>query len=630
MGNIKNFNFNKIDLKITNHDYWDFYLAKDEYSNGSSPSGVTSGDCFVVWYDFNNASIFENSATTASTIYSLVSWDKGINTGYTFPSYGLTGLDNGHIFFEKNPLDPTNQNLVDALTGTSLVIQSGNTKLSLTQVTGYTKDFIYPMSYNENTISSVGGFMEFCGGFYQGYYKIDGSTYEVLPNRMNSGWSSEFWLISGASCTGLTGTTLNDEYPNNKGFFFYMGTRAENKFWNKFEGDDTGCLSACTATTSACTGTVSTFCTVLKEPEITIIGDYGFGIPLNPPRVEIDLITNNFLIYGRAYDSSAKKLSGETDTLILSSFTNTFNVYERYCDVTSRTGLGTKQVGNYDGKGIAVAKSKEVITDFTNPFLIYGRGRGYCGSGCTCSSCCGPNDGYGSETISSYSGKTSLEGYIDYNLDIIDNAIGFRIKDDGSIGYRMLTVTGTCYTASTGERLYTSGVTIQEGYSEPNMISTNDWNYIVIKYETNYLDDCELITAKQRTGKLMFYVNAKLKYVVNDFPEHMAKRLDEYKAKQVGVPFNFSLGGGSQGLKESQTFDGLDMEDRGLPIEENFAGTFIGGISQFKFNICPLTYENIRGNYLAESFKYRGVSNFLLTDEDNVLIQEDNYGLLLD
>ena len=168
----------------------------------------------------------------------------------------------------------------------------------------------------------------------------------------------------------------------------------------------------------------------------------------------------------------------------------------------------------------------------------------------------------------------------------------------------MLTVTGSCYTASTGERLYSSGITIQEGYSEPNMVSDSDWNYIAINYVTDYLDGCELENAKQRTGKLLFYVNSKLKYVVNDFPEHMAKRLDEYKGKQIGVPFNFSLGGGSQGLIESQTFDGLDMEDRGLPIEENFGGSFIGGISQFKFNICPLTFENIRNNYLNDKTRY--------------------------
>lgn len=618
MGNIKNFNFNKLGLKLSNHDYWDFYLATDEYSSNGSSSGVTSGDCFVVWYDFNLPQTFENSATTASTIYSLVSWDGAVNTGYTFPSFGLTGIDNGHITFEKDPLDPTNQNLVDALTGSSLVIPSGNTKLALTKVTGTTGDYIYPTFYNENTGSTVGAYMDFCGGFYQGYYKIDGSTYEVLPTRTNSGWSAEFWILSGSSCSGFTGTTLNDAYPDNKGFFFYMGTRAENKFWNQFEGNDTGCLSACSATTTACTGTVSTFCTVLKEPDITLIGDYGFGIPLNPPRVDIELIENQFLIYGRAKDASAGRITGETSSIILSSITNTSNIYDRSCgstnpygylfnagrcDLASYSGLGTRQVGTYDGNGIAVAKSREVITDFTNPFLVYGRGSG-CVSGCTCVRCCGPNDGYGSQTVCSYSGDSSLEGYIDYNLDIIDNAIGFRIKDDGSIGYRMLTVTGSCYTASTGERLYSSGITIQEGYSEPNMVSDSDWNYIAINYVTDYLDGCELENAKQRTGKLLFYVNSKLKYVVNDFPEHMAKRLDEYKGKQVGVPFNFSLGGGSQGLIESQTFDGLDMEDRGLPIEENFGGSFIGGISQFKFNICPLTFENIRNNYLNDKTRY--------------------------
>ena len=91
MGNIKNFNFNKLDVKLSNSDYWDFFLASDE-----TPlipcHGLTSGDCFVVWYDFNNPNIYPDSATTASTIYSLVSWDGAINTGYTFSTIGLTGI----------------------------------------------------------------------------------------------------------------------------------------------------------------------------------------------------------------------------------------------------------------------------------------------------------------------------------------------------------------------------------------------------------------------------------------------------------------------------------------------------------------------------------------------------------
>jgi hypothetical protein len=36
--------------------------------------------------------------------------------------------------------------------------------------------------------------------------------------------------------------------------------------------------------------------------------------------------------------------------------------------------------------------------------------------------------------------------------------------------------------------------------------------------------------------------------------------------------------------------------DRGLPIEEKFAGTF-GGLSEFKFNINNLSFCNITDNY---------------------------------
>ena len=119
-----------------------------------------------------------------------------------------------------------------------------------------------------------------------------------------------------------------------------------------------------------------------------------------------------------------------------------------------------------------------------------------------------------------------------------------------------------------------------------------------------YMDDCQLKIAKPRKGKLMFYVNGKLKFVVDEFDEMIARRINDNKLKQVGVPFNFSLGGGSQGLIESQTFDGVDSSDSGLDIEKNFAGTFIGGISQFKFNICDLSFCDIQYNYITEAPRY--------------------------
>ena len=312
------------------------------------------------------------------------------------------------------------------------------------------------------------------------------------------------------------------------------------------------------------------------------------GVSLDPPRVEIDLITNGFLIYGRAFDAKPAPLTGINSTLIYTSGStpNTHNVYNG-CG-NSIDGLGSKTVRTYDGLGIPVVNPRKTITNEQNPFLIFGRAS----SGYT-SYCGGVGDGLGNETARSFSGRSTPETSINYNIDIIDNALGFRIKPNGSIGYRLLTVTGTCITTGT-DRKYISGVTIHEAYSVPNLIDPNYWYNVVIKY----------------------------------VPEFVGKRLDEDKAKLVGVPFNFSLGGGSQGLIESQTFGGLDLSDRGLPIEQNFAGTFLGGISQFKFNICDMSFCQIQNAYAAESAKYGFVDDNLIQQENTFFIlQQDGYGI---
>ena len=107
-----------------------------------------------------------------------------------------------------------------------------------------------------------------------------------------------------------------------------------------------------------------------------------------------------------------------------------------------------------------------------------------------------------------------------------------------------------------------------------------------------------------RNGKLLFYVNCKLKFVVENFSEFIARRLMEHKEKQIGVPFNISVGGGSQGLLESMTFDGQDPDDLNLSIQENFAGSFIGGLSQFRFYICDVDYCTLQNNCEQESDRY--------------------------
>ncbi|TXG84547.1 MAG: hypothetical protein E6R13_02935 [Spirochaetes bacterium] len=596
MGNIKNYNFNKLDLRLSNDEYWDFFLGNDE--GEPDCSSLEAGTCQVVWYDFNQSAIYGSST---DSIYSLVTWDQAVNTGYTLNTIGLTGIDNGRIVFEKGT-DPTNPELLEALTGSTLIIPPNDMRLNLNRVTGTTGNF----SYETNIISDpvAGDLLELKGGFYQGFYKVDGETYEVLPTRVDDAWSAEFWLKRQNLSTQPD--ILNNTYPNNKGFFFYMGTRAENKFWNVWEGADTGCTAACTADTG-CTDVVSTFCTVPKESEISIVGDYGLAVPLDPPQVEIDLITNGFLIYGRAHDGRPDPLTQpEGTTIYTSAATQTSGETCNVCRVCNENhdGLGAQTVCTYDGKGIAVVRTSEVITNHTNPFLIYGRATKFGVSHCNCSACNGPSDNLGNETVCSFSGRTSPQSEVNYNLDIIDNALGFRIKDDGSIGYRLLTVTGHCETNEYGENVYVSGVTVEEKYSEPNMVPFDEWSYIAIRFVTDYKSPCDLTTAHPRKGKLMIYVNGFLKFIDYEFDELVARRLHEYKLKQVGVPFNFSLGGGSQGLLESQTFDGLDPNDRGLPIEQNFAGTFIGQISQFKFNICDLSLCKLRNQYNLDLPRY--------------------------
>lgn len=602
MQNIKNFNFNKLDVILSNSDYWDFFLASDARS--SEPTIITSGACLVSYFDFNNPDIYSSGSTSANTISSLIEWTGATNTGYTFSTIGLTGIDNGLVPYVKYSSDTSNLALLSALTGSTLVIPANDGRLHLNRVTGSTGAFIYPI----DILNDVGGdYGQFCGGFYQGYYKIDGSTYDVLPNRVHKAWVAEFWLKKDeTSCSGYTGTTLNDDYPDNKGFFFYMGSRAENKFWNRFDGVDSGCTSGCTMP-SGCTDTLSSWCTIPKETDI-LIGDSANTITLYPNQITTEYITNPFLIYGRAWSGSTGTGSTRCGT----------------CG--SYSGLGNKLACNYDGTPIKITKPVTVVTNTTNPFLIYGRA----GSGTTRCGNCGSNSdtGYGTQTICSFSGfNESIEfNDLDYNLDIIDNALGFRIKDDGSIGYRLLTFTGHCSGTT-----YISGVTIEEGYSASGMVSDNVWTSVIIRFSANeYFNDCDLIERGPRKGKLMFYINGKLKYVVNDFDELVARRLNDYYEKQVGVPFNISLGGGSQGLIETQTFDGRDIADLGLPIQENFTGTFIGGISQFKFNICDLYFNDIQNIYNEEVLRYYPQEEYMLLEDGSFILLENSYMLDLE
>jgi hypothetical protein len=562
MSNIKNYVFNRIDFKLTNSDYWDFSLnVSPIHDTPYYGTNIIAGFDFSSYDvlplrspDFNRTDFKDGDFLIEYGIYSSVSWNGGSSSDFDITTFGLTGLDNGNITYDGSIDDDAHTTLLSALTGTTLTHSSLDDKLNLNQVSGATGSIVYPIELVVST-GSTGNYINLLGGFYQGYYKLDGYDYQTLPTRYDKGFTIETLLKLD---TTVYPNTLNAMYSGNTGFFYYTGTRAENKFWNVFDGNNI----------SGCTSGSTEFCMDVKETEMQInnvmvgLSATTISVPLSPPPIDLTLITNKFLIFGR---SNGLLCTNEQ----------------------SPDGFGQMRASDYDPDVPFYSKIiRQEQSDFRNQFLIFGRSNGLL---CTNKQSA---DGYGQVRASNYSGSTVNVLELDKDADIIDNAIGFRITPEGSVGYRLLTLSGDC-----------KSVEIVEEYSAIGLITTTEWTHVVVKWvNNNNYDKCDLENGEPRKGKLKFYVNSMLVFVSKELNEFVPKRLQELQEKQVGVPYNVSIGGGTQGLLESMTFDGQDPDDLNLIIQNNFAGTFTGYMSYFNIYNKDLSWCEIKDAYNNKGF----------------------------
>lgn len=495
---INSYFFKNIKAELSNEGYWDLTLSSDETDCDFDVLNRTTVFSGETYFDFSNSSSF---STPYSGVCSLTSWETealegcttgftgSITSGFTICDIGLCGVDNG---------------FVPNLTGETMTFVSGDTQLCLTRVTGST--YTYPMS--PITGGTEGTYMNFCGGFFQGFWALDGYPYKLLPKRYNYGWTVEAFVKLSGDCSSFTGDTLNDVHPDNKGIFFFMGTRAENKWCDNFSG-----------------ATGYTTCT---------------GIPLSATPI---------------------------------------------CDV-------------YE-------------TPTENPFICYGK----CGTeiDTSCDSDC-------AEALSGDCKPASCSEYItcNYPADLEDNAFALRIKDDGSLGYRAATFSGACQTSTStgstsGQTIYVTGVTFNEYYATGDTVTPNEWAHVAVSYiPYNVLvHDCDntIYPDPHRDGRLVFYINGKRVGIQENVREQVFRALRENKDKQEGVPFNMSVGGGTQGLAESQTFGGPDPGVADLAMEKNFGGSFIGGIGKVRFHINALNTIQIRHNFEIGRRQY-GIDSF--------------------
>jgi hypothetical protein len=134
---------------------------------------------------------------------------------------------------------------------------------------------------------------------------------------------------------------------------------------------------------------------------------------------------------------------------------------------------------------------------------------------------------------------------------------------------------------------------------------------------------------EDRLGYLKIYINGYLFMIIEDFEEIIPRELDTQKEKQIGVPFNISWGGGTQGLRESLTFNGCDLPygpyiqdpelmpnntlsattlsgslQTDIVMEQNFGGTFMGGLSQFRMYSEPLSAPQVQHNFRVSREKF--------------------------
>jgi hypothetical protein len=692
--NINQYVYKKYKLSIVS-DSQDMSLASDENDYQQevifSPYLIaqTYGKKLPVFFDLNDTltaqdiSLTYNNFNPNNILVSANYYTKENNnfcglSASTACDVGLTGIDNG---------------LVDKMVGKDIYFTNGifedsvkfereyfDKRLKLFQVTGHTGQnakFSGIPNYTKYEVVSkidptAGRYHELYGGFYQGFYKLYGYDYEILPERMEKGWTVEM-VLKPRFCDqygpGIGETTLNTIYPKNKNTFFYMGTRAENKFYHYADGTPkcfsgytrvTTPLANCVETCACCNLTISNSKCVYVYPPRPIGGNFD-------PHISYSCPTCGSITGGK---TSCGCSCGDLACLECG-----YQCFEHKCDIVITPTPTPTPVPT-------PVPSCETTTPVCTP---------------TCTTCSG--DGCFECLDCPSSGFTTIQDTCEKNPldDVMSNNISFKICGDiknPRIGIKVLRFTGDCIT--TGDTTIGTGVTFTTGYTiqewctpaiydackdlNPAFLDEEHWFMVSVVWERyTYLDECDLwyrgglgdITKKEnveslannsmslimppysnnkkeeefvdivnlnskwiedkkfRNGRLKIYVNGKKLYTIENFEEVIPRPLNTEKEKQLTVPFNISWGGGTQGLHENLTFSSctgltsnyiqdpecfptslLDTTSlsgltTNIMLEKEFGGTFEGGISQFRMCVEPLSVSEIKHNFDVIKDRFR-------------------------
>lgn len=596
--NIKNNNNKIINSRLYSANYYDFMLFKGKSKNYSKSY-------------LDNISIVDFSSFNIKDgiLYSDTTWDKAINNGVELNNIGFTGMDNGFISFRKDRI--TNEKFLDLFLNSKFEIESDNKSFFMTPITGNTLVYEYPMYLTEEENEK---YLSLKGGFYQGFFKLFGHDYQVLPDKLENDIILHFELKP-RNDYEIVENTINYTHPNNKGIFFYIGTRAENKFWpyysidtikienyKKVNAQTEGYFSGCNDSGSTYNIEKNNVIFLenqwVKEEEKVIDNSKNYFAIGDDYFYFNELLSNTILCVNKEKFISDYKSCCD-DYFIDNYFDNKCPEYDNNKFVEDKfIGEGVEITNDFSFTDSEGRKNNEhgfIEIETDNKFIIFDRTP----SGFTVDNWEEgtkvvltkkknfPNanyfllmnrtkTGYTAHNIDSYNEKNAYE----YNLlkDIRNNVFALKINDDGSIGYRY----GIFDCNS--DNYYS----IVEEYSQKNIIKYNEWNKINVRFT--------LINNNKM--RIMFYVNGFLIFISKELDIFNFKSLDDVPEKQETVPYNISLGGGSLGLMETIVPNYYSISEYILPIERDFCGSFIGDIKSFKMYEGFIDYSTII-NYLS-------------------------------
>ena len=600
--NINQYNYRKLRI-IPFNEVTDICLASDEKDYDQevvfSPLliGQDNGNLLPFQFEFNStgttlcqlsACSFDQQTIVSENFWNPLDIDPNFCAVTTeLCDVGLTGIDNG---------------LVKKMSGETIEITTGlytnlsdkfsrykyDRRMKLHPITGFTtptnrlwndNSYTYDLEFDSDFVGAVGYYARLKGGFFQGFYKLAGYDYKVFPERVNWGWTSEFLLRY--RWTGDTNVGLNARYPENKGTFFFMGSRAENKFYHYADGSpkqDSGytrvtsgltCMETC-----GCASSANTASTCLEVYQISGQTSCTCGCPCSCVFAKYP---EEDPLYDGVSNGLSIRLSGDSGNprLCVKAYYITGQ-----CEFTGSclTGL-TYETGT-------------TVTEWCSS-----RGIFYDCTGTT---------------------YVNQENWAQIDAVFVRNVFleECDLLDKGGAGLIVQDV----FTATSANN---SLSLIEPPITHDNLkpVTTE-----IVKFKDSWMEEREY-----RLGQMRIYVNGRLFMLIENFEEIIPRIDNVQREKQIGVPFNISIGGGTQGLKDNLTFSGgcppslsaqtyqqdpecLTTYDlthtiySGLTthihLEEIFGGSFIGDISAFRMYTEPLNAAQIKHNFRILKNRY--------------------------